>query len=87
MDGKVSLLGAAFTVTPFGTNTLTGAASAFADGTTDAVTLTNLGTASLTGGLAAGSSYVIEETTAPAGYRTFSGSITVTAGKDGEITA
>ncbi len=62
-DGATPLEGAEFTVTP-----ATG--STFADGTTDALTLTSGtdGTASASGKLVVGSRYVIEETKAPTGY-------------------
>ena len=63
------------------------AGSTFADGSTDAKTLTTGadGTDELVAQLVVGNSYVIEETKAPSGYVTIDGSMTVTVRDDGSI--
>lgn len=79
-DRDTKLSGAEFSVTP-------AAGSTFADGSTDAKTLTTGadGTDELVAQLVVGNSYVIEETKAPSGYVTIDGSMTVTVRDDGSI--
>ncbi|WP_321973274.1 SpaA isopeptide-forming pilin-related protein [Paratractidigestivibacter sp.] len=80
-ETKVVLSGAAFTVTP-------AEGSTFADGSAAAKDLAATdkdGKASLVGQLVVGGTYTLAETTAPAGYKLVSGSLTFTVATDGSL--
>lgn len=81
-DGSAGALleGATFTVTPV-------AGSAFADGSTDAQTLTTGadGVIAMSAQLVVGNSYDITEATAPEGYERVTGTMRITVGTDGVI--